>query len=434
MERLGRHMVASVSTPYASSHVPSPGSRPERPGVRLTLTLASLAMIGPFTIDTIFPAFTRIGEEFGGDEVALQQLISSYLAAFAVMSIFHGPLSDALGRKKVMMGGLVIYLIGMFGCLLAPSLGSLILLRVLQGMSAGAATIVSRVVIRDMFSGGEAQRLMARIMMIFSVAPAIAPILGGWLLLLGDWRWVFAGVGIYGLLVLLATSRLPETLPPEHRTPLRIGAVLASLVRVGSSPVMLRIAGASAFGFAAQFVFIAVASIFVTRLLGLGEQDFWVLFAPLIVGMISGAWLVGRTSATLERSRLISIGYLGTVVFSALNLLLVSMAPEFTGGLTWNLLYVVTGPALIAFSVALLFAPIQLEVLDLFPRERGAAASLGTFFGLVLNALLAGAIAPLVTGSLLTLAGTSLGFAVLGGALWTWHLVAVRRREAAPGT
>src|SRR5690625_3799690 len=124
-------------------------------------------MIGPFTIDTVFPAFTRIGQEFGSDEVALQQLISAYLAAFAVMSVFHGPLSDALGRKKVMIGGLTIYLIGMFGSIFAPNLGSLVLLRVLQGMSAGAATIVSRVVIRDMFAGSEAQRLMAQVMMIF---------------------------------------------------------------------------------------------------------------------------------------------------------------------------------------------------------------------------------------------------------------------------
>ena len=144
-------------------------------------------MIGPFSIDTVFPAFTRIGQEFAADEVALQQLVSAYLAAFAVMSVLHGPLSDALGRKKVMIGGLAIYLLGIIGSILAPSLGSLVLLRVLQGMSAGAATIVSRVVIRDMFSGAEAQRLMAQVMMIFSVAPALAPIFAGWLLLLGDW-------------------------------------------------------------------------------------------------------------------------------------------------------------------------------------------------------------------------------------------------------
>lgn len=415
-----------MTTAYPASHVPQPPPRRARAGARLTLTLASLAMIGPFTIDTVFPAFTRIGEEFGGDEIALQQLISAYLAAFAIMSVFHGPLSDALGRKKVMIGGLVIYLIGMFGSVLAPSLGSLVLLRVMQGMSAGAATIVSRVVIRDMFTGSEAQRLMARVMMIFSVAPAIAPILGGWLLLLGDWRWVFAGVGVYGVLVLLLTLRLPETLPREARTPMRVGALLGSLVHVGRSPVMLRVAAASAFGFASQFVFIAGASIVVTRLLGLGEQDFWVLFAPLIVGMMSGAWVVGRAADVMERARLITFGFGGAVVAAGVNLLLVSLAPEFTGGLAWSLLLAVTGPMLIAFAVALLFAPIQLEVLDLFPHQRGAAASMGTFFGLVLNALLAGVIAPLVTVNLTVLAATSLSFALLGGALWTWHLYAVR--------
>lgn len=419
-----------MTTPFPTSHVP-PAPRRTKAGARITLTLASLAMLGPFTIDTVFPAFTRIGAEFGGDEVALQQLVSAYLAAFAVMSIFHGPLSDALGRKKVMIGGLVIYLIGMFGCVLAPSMGTLILLRVLQGMSAGAATIVSRVVIRDMFSGSEAQRLMAQVMMIFSVAPAVAPIFGGWLLLLGDWRWVFAGVGVYALLVLVLTVRLPETLPPEARTPLRVRSLLGSLVHVGRSPVMLRVAAASAFGFASQFLFIAGASIVVVRLLGLGERDFWVLFIPLIIGMLSGAWVVGRVADLMDRSRLISFGFAGTVVTTVVNLVLVSFAPEFTGGLSWGLLLAVIGPMLIAFTVALLFAPIQLEVLDLFPHERGAAASLGTFFGLVLNALLAGMIAPLVTTGLVALGLTSLAFALLGGGFWVWHLRAVRRPVAA---
>ncbi|MGO2310842.1 MFS transporter [Brachybacterium tyrofermentans] len=420
-----------MTTPFPTSHVPPTSPRRAKAGARITLTLASLAMLGPFTIDTVFPAFTRIGAEFGGDEVALQQLVSAYLAAFAVMSIFHGPLSDALGRKKVMIGGLVIYLIGMFGCVLAPSMGTLILLRVLQGMSAGAATIVSRVVIRDMFSGSEAQRLMAQVMMIFSVAPAVAPIFGGWLLLLGDWRWVFAGVGVYALLVLVLTVRLPETLPPEARTPLRVRSLLGSLAHVARSPVMLRVAAASAFGFAAQFLFIAGASIVVVRLLGLGERDFWVLFIPLIIGMLSGAWVVGRVADLMDRSRLITFGFVGTVVTTIVNLVLVSFAPEFTGGLSWGLLLAVIGPMLIAFTVALLFAPIQLEVLDLFPHERGAAASLGTFFGLVLNALLAGLIAPLVTTGLVALGLTSLAFALLGGGFWAWHLRAVRRPVAA---
>lgn len=417
-------------TAASPSSLPQPAPGPSRAGARITLTLATLAMIGPFTIDTVFPAFTRIGAEFGGDEVALQQLVSAYLGAFAVMSIFHGPLSDALGRKKVMIGGLVIYLIGMFGSILAPSLGGLIALRVLQGMSAGAATIVSRVVIRDMFSGAEAQRLMARVMMIFSVAPALAPILGGWLLLLDDWRWVFAGVGLYGVFALVLTAMLPETLPPEQRTPLRVGALLGSLVRVGRSPVMLRVAAASAFGFAAQFLFIAGAPIVVVRLYGLGEQDFWVLFVPLIIGMMSGAWVVGKVAETIPRPRLITLGFLLTIVTTAINLALVALGPTPDGILSPRLLPVLIGPMLIAFTVSLVFAPIQLEVLDLFPTERGAAASLGTFFSLVLNALLAGIVTPLVSASLVTVGLTSAGFALLGTGMWMWHLAASRRREA----
>jgi DHA1 family bicyclomycin/chloramphenicol resistance-like MFS transporter len=402
-----------------------------RAGARLTVTLAALAMIGPFTIDTVFPAFTRIGQEFGAGEVALQQLISAYLAAFAVMSVFHGPLSDALGRKRVMIGGLIIYLVGMFGSILATDLTGLVVLRVLQGASAGAATIVSRVVIRDLFAGAEAQRLMARVMMIFSVAPAIAPVLGGWLLLLGNWRWVFAGVGIYGLVTLVLTVLLPETLPPEERRPLRLRSLFASLLHVGGSPVLLRIAGATAFGFAAQFLFIASAPIIVTRLLGLGERDFWVLFVPLIIGMMTGSFLVGRLADRVPRHRLIGAGYAITIGSAVLNILLVSLAPDPPGQVGVGLVPYLVGPMLIAFAVSLIFAPIQLEVMDRFPHERGAAASLGTFFSLVLNALLAGAIAPVVTASLETLAATSLGFVLLGAALWAWHRSKSRQVEAA---
>jgi DHA1 family bicyclomycin/chloramphenicol resistance-like MFS transporter len=402
-----------------------------RAGARLTVTLAALAMIGPFTIDTVFPAFTRIGQEFGAGEVALQQLISAYLAAFAVMSVFHGPLSDALGRKRVMIGGLIIYLVGMFGSILATDLTGLVVLRVLQGASAGAATIVSRVVIRDLFAGAEAQRLMARVMMIFSVAPAIAPVLGGWLLLLGNWRWVFAGVGIYGLVTLVLTVLLPETLPPEERRPLRLRSLFASLLHVGGSPVLLRIAGATAFGFAAQFLFIATAPIIVTRLLGLGERDFWVLFVPLIIGMMTGSFLVGRLADRVPRHRLIGAGYAITIGSAVLNILLVSLAPDPPGQVGVGLVPYLVGPMLIAFAVSLIFAPIQLEVMDRFPHERGAAASLGTFFSLVLNALLAGAIAPVVTASLETLAATSLGFVLLGAALWAWHRSKSRQVEAA---
>ncbi|MCT1774543.1 hypothetical protein [Brachybacterium sp. p3-SID957] len=238
---------------------------------------------------------------------------------------------------------------------------------------------------------------------------------------------MFAGVGIYGVVVLVLTAMMPESLPPEHRTPLRLGSVLGALWRVGRSAVMLRIAAATALGFAAHFVFVASAPIVVVRLLGLGEQDFWVLFAPLIIGMIAGSWVVGRAADAMDRARLITIGYLATIVTTTVNLLLVIIAPAPTGGYDASLVPVLIGPMLMSFTASLFFAPIQLEILDLFPYERGAAASLGTFFTLLTNALLAGVIAPLATASLVSLAVTALCFVLAGSALWGWHLL-VRRR------
>lgn len=400
---------------------------PRKAGARITATLALLAMIGPFTIDTIFPAFGRIAAEFGSSDVALQQLVSAYLASFAVMSVFHGPLSDALGRRRVMLGGLAIYTAAMIGSAFAPSLGVLIALRLVQGASAGAATIVSRVVIRDLFSGAEAQRLMASVMMIFSLAPALAPILGGWVLLLGSWRLVFWAIALYAIVVILLTAMLPETLPPQERRPLRVGSILGALLRVGRSGTMLRLAIGTGFGFGAQFLYIAGASIFVTDLLGLGEQDFWVLFVPLIIGMMAGAWVTGRVAEIIPRTRLITLALGATAVTCLVNVVLALLAPAYDGGIGPDLLLAVAGPLLVAFTVAVFFSPIQLEILDLFPHDRGAAASLSTFFSLVLNALLAGVIAPLVMTSLVTTALTSLVFVALSITLWAWHLRAGRR-------
>jgi len=410
-----------VTTPAAAD--PAAPSPRRTAGARITLTLAALGMLGPFTINTVFPAFTQIGQEFGASDVVLQQLISVYLASFAVMSVFHGPLSDALGRKPVMLTGLAIYILAMFGAVLASGMGMLIALRVLQGMSAGAATIVSRVVIRDLFAGAEAQRLMAQVMMIFALSPVIAPMLGGWLLLLGDWRWVFAGVGLYGVLVMVLTALMPESLPRSARIPLRLGSVVGSLWEVGRSGTMVRIALATALGFAAHFVFVAAAPIIVVRLLGLGEQDFWVLFGPLIVGMMAGSFVVGRAAGAMDRTRLITLGYLGTLLTSGLNLVLVMVFPDPSGQLDASLIPVLVGPMLMSFTASLFFAPIQLEILDLFPHHRGAAASLGTFFTLVVNALLSGVIAPLITGSLTVVAVAAVVFVVAGSLLWTWHLV-----------
>lgn len=383
-------------------------------GALITLVLAGLSMLGPFTIDTVFPAFTAIGAELGASTAAMQQITSLYLLSFAVMSVFHGPLSDALGRKPVMIGGLIGFVLASIGCALAPSFGALLVLRTAQGVFAGAATIVSRVVVRDMFAGPQAHRLMSRIMMIFSVAPAIAPVVGGWLLQVGDWRvifWAIAGYGAVNAVAVLLV--LPETHPPADRTPLRVGAVLRSLVTVGRHPTMLRLASVTAMVMGGQFFYIAAAPIIVVDLFGLGEQDFWVLFVPIIAGLMLGAWISGRLAGRVHRFRLVDAALVGTVVAGVVNVVLMSIVP----GLPWA----VIGPAMLACGIAIAFPAIQLEILDTFPHHRGAAASLGTFGSLGFNAVLAGVVAPLVTGTLLLTAITSFVLVLVGALLWWWH-------------
>lgn len=410
-------LVARPRVTRVSGAVETPGDpavRDRGAGAVVTVVLAALSMLGPFTIDTVFPAFARMGAELGADATAMQQVTSVYMLAFAVMSVFHGPISDALGRKPVMIAGLVGYVAASVGCALAPNLGVLLVMRTLQGTCAGAATIVSRVVVRDMFAGPAAHRLMSRIMMIFSVAPAIAPVAGGWLLQVGDWRTIFWAVAAYGALAALAVLVvLPETHPPQERSPLRVGAVVRSLVLVGRHPRMVRLALVTAFVMAGQFVYIMGAPIIVVDLFGLGERDFWVLFVPIIGGLMVGAWLSGRLAERVPRTRFVDLALAVGLLAAVLNVAIVAGAPR--------LPFAMIGPALLALAIAVAFPAIQLEILDGFPHHRGAAASLGTFASLAFNAVLAGAIVPLVAGSLLEVAATALLLTLLGLGLWVLH-------------
>lgn len=385
-----------------------------RAGWLVTVVLASLAMIGPFTIDTVFPGFEAMGRDFGADEAALQQVTSIYLLSFALMSVLHGPLSDALGRKPVMLTGLAVYVIATIGCALSPSLPVLLACRALQGASAGAATIVSRAVIRDLYSGAEAHRLMSQVMMIFSIAPAIAPVVGGLLLRWGPWPVIFWAIAGYGVTIAVVTATvLPETLPRAERQPLRVRPMLAGMLQVARHPGFVRLALATTFVFATQFVYIVSAPIIVVRLLGKGEQDFWMLFVPMIGGMVIGAWLSGRLAGRVDASRLVDRAIAAALVAAGLNVTLMFTIP--------GLVAAVLAPGLIALSVAIAFPVLQLAMLDLFPHHRGSAASMATFASLLFNALLAGAIAPLVTSSLAVLAASSTTFCVLGAGFWIVH-------------
>ena len=389
---------------------------------RLAFLLGGLAMFGPFSIDTIFPAFEHIGAELGADKVAMQQTISVYLLAYALMSVVHGPLSDAIGRRKVIIGGLSVFALASVGCALSRDLPTLLAFRALQGLSAGVGLIVGRALIRDVLHGDDAQRLMSQVSMIFGVAPAIAPIIGGWILGWGHWSAIFWFLVGFSLLLLLAVSiALPETHPVEMRLSLAPKRLLRDYWAIFVNPRFQKLAAAGSFNFSALFLYIGSAPAFVMDLMRLNERQFGWFFIPMIGGMMLGAFTSGRTAGKISGARLANIGFaccgIGAVVNVAYNL----FVP--TPSIPWAVLPMAIG----SFGIALVFPILTLAVLDMYPRQRGSASSLQAFTGLVMNAIVAGVLSPLLSHKGLHLALGAALFSLLGWLFWRWETGSGRR-------
>jgi DHA1 family bicyclomycin/chloramphenicol resistance-like MFS transporter len=398
-------------------------SGPRMPALRwLAVLLGGLAMFGPFSIDTVFPAFPAMGRQLGADKVAMQQTISVYLVAYALMSIVHGPLSDALGRRRVILPGLVVFGLASVGCALAEDLPTLLAFRALQGLSAGVGLIVGRAVIRDVLSGDDAQRLMSQVSMIFGIAPAIAPVIGGWILGWGEWPLIFWFLVLFSIALVAAVwFGLPETHPPDQRISLRPRRLLRDYGAIFVNPRFQRLAAAGAFNFAALFLYIASAPAFVLDLLRLDgqpldERDFAWFFVPTIGGMMLGAFVSGRAAGRITGRRLARIGFaccgaaaLGNVAYN-----LAFDVPE----LPWAVMPM----ALNAFGIALVFPILTLAILDMYPRQRGSASSLQAFTGLVLHSLVAGALSPMLSHDPLWLALAAAVSTSLGWLFWRWEM------------
>jgi multidrug resistance protein len=190
----------------------------QAPRWALAVLLAVLGMLGPFSIDTYIPAFSGIAQSIGATPAEMQQTLSAYLFGFAFMNLFHGALSDSFGRRPVVLWGIAVFTIASLGCALSQNITQLVLFRGLQGLSTGAGIVVSRAVIRDMFPPAEAQRVMSQVTIYFGVAPAIAPIIGGFLFVHAGWHAVFWFLVAVGVVLFVANYKLlPETLHASHR-------------------------------------------------------------------------------------------------------------------------------------------------------------------------------------------------------------------------
>lgn len=383
--------------------------------------LGCLAMLGAFSIDTLFPAFPQLGTQFAANDIALQQTISVYLFAYAGMSLFHGPLSDALGRKRVITVGLICFGLASLGCALSTRLEMLLVFRALQGLSAGVGLIVGRAVIRDLFDGADAQRLMSHVSMVFGVAPAIAPIVGGWIVGFTRWPAIFYFLVLLAIALLLATHvALPETHPVSKRTRLALKPLLQSYWTIFSSGRFRRLSVIAALNFGALFLYIASAPAFVLKHLRRTPQEFYLFFVPVIACMVIGAFVSGRLAGRMSGQLQMRIGFALGLVAAVSNIAINLWMPP---ALPWVVLPIM----LTSLSIALISPIITLANLDLFPVLRGGASSVQAFIALLSNALIAGVVSPLLSGSTLTLAYGSAAMLVFAWLIWRFDVMRGKR-------
>lgn len=399
-------------------------NRDGTPTLGITLLLASLSMISPLSIDTFLPSFPTIAREFGISSWQVQQIITAYLLPFACFSLVHGPLSDALGRRRVVIGGLVLYTIGSIGCFLAPTFGTLLICRVLQGTAAGIGPTVARAVVRDAFDGAHAQRLMSSMMLVFSLAPAAAPIIGGWVHVALGWRSVFGMLVVLGAALVLITSLLlPETHPPSKRTAVHPAALARSCTRVAGEPAFLLLAISAALAIASVFIYIGSAPAIILERWHLSETQFYYLFIPIVGGLMSASFAGGRLAGRVSRPRILKVGFMLLCISAAIGALAHFVTDSVPILLSQVLWYVM------AFGAQLTYPILSLEMIDMHPKARGAAASVQSFIALGIGALVMGVVAPLLHGDLSLLAWLSLGGSVVAWISWRAG-VSLRRRSA----
>ncbi|MFI4914337.1 MAG: multidrug effflux MFS transporter [Steroidobacterales bacterium] len=385
---------------------------------RLSLLLGLLAMVGPYSIDAFFPSLRAIGIDFHVSNLQAQQALTVYMAPYAFMSLVHGSLSDALGRRNIVLIALCIYIVASIGCALSPTFAIFLLFRFMQGLVAGAGQIVGRAIVRDRFSGADAQRLMSVILMIFGLGPALAPVIGGWVHVLLGWRAVFGTMAGFGaLLAIMSWRRLPETHPPEKRTLLELGPLLRHNFMIARHPEMLLLSVGTGLCFVAITLYVGSAPAIILDHWGLTETQFAALTMPIVGGFIISGYLSGRLAGRLAPERQARLGFYTLIAAAGAMVLLqteVASPPVYAQ----QLLLTFT-----AIGQQLLYPIISLRVLDLFPQARGAASSMQSFVSLMFGVIAMGLLAPALSQSMALLALAAFVCSVLG-----WLLCRASRR------
>ena len=358
----------------------------------ISVVLASLAALAPFAIDTYLPAFPTLEGNLQATPLQLQQSLTFYLLPYALMTLWHGAISDSIGRIATIKWGLGVFVLASIGCAFAQNVETLWFFRALQGLSGGAGNVVARAMVRDLFEGPQAQRVMATVQMLFGIAPAVAPIIGG--LLLGiHWQAIFIFLALYAALSLTAAIvYLPETMPAHKRVPLSAKQVVTDYRLVFSDKEFLRLVFSIGANFSGFFLYVLASPIFLVKHLGLNQSQFGYMFIPTVCGMMLGSYLAKRAAGKYTRQQAVKFAYAWMSAVVAMNVLSCFLL---TGSHN-QVIYLILPIALFNIGIALAMPVLSIAALDRHPRIRGTAASGQAFIQMLLSTVSAGLVVPFV--------------------------------------
>lgn len=361
--------------------------------LRPALVLGLLSCIGPFAIDMYLPAMPDIGAALGTDVQGMQTTVTAYFIAFGLAQLVYGPWADAAGRKRPLYVGIGIFLIGSLICTLAPSAEWLILGRAVQGLGGAALMVVPRAIIRDLYTGHAATKLMAAVMLVISVSPMLAPLAGSGLMALAGWRAIFAALLVAGAIsLLILTFAQPETLAKSDRQPLDLAAMGRGAKVLLSDRGFLGLTFLGGFGMASFFVFIASASFVYTQGFGLSPTGFSLAFAVNAIGFFASSQMASSLGLRFGARRVIAVATAGFAICTV-TLFAVGLA----GGAT--LLVCIAGLFAANACLGLVIPTTMVLALDDHGDIAGLASSLGGTLQMLAGGLMIAASGPFFDGT-----------------------------------
>ena len=338
---------------------------------RPALILGLLSCLGPFAIDMYLPAMPLIGDNLGVSPMGMQSTITAYFAAFGIAQMFYGPWADQAGRKLPLYAGIAMFVVGTILCMTATSGTGLIVGRFVQGLGGAALGVVPRAIVRDMMTGAEATRMMAKIMLTFSVSPMLAPLVGSALLVITGWRGIFAALLVASVvsLALLALAQ-PETLSPQNRRPFKMRFLLKGCGELLVDKTFMLLTFVGAFGFGSFFIFLASASYVYQQGFGLTSTQFSIAFAVNAMAFIGASQ--GASRATVR------FGNMPVLIWASAGFALASVALLGLALMGLVTMWVcMAGLALANGCLGLIVPATMVMALDNQGDKAGLASSLG---------------------------------------------------------